>query len=47
MLDSQGGVTHYVQTKSGNAGKDKMQAKKDAWLESNRGINITYVFDGD
>ena len=47
LLDSNGDVTHYVETKSGDAGKDKLQAKKDAYLEKKYGISITYVFDGD
>ncbi|WP_203616433.1 polymorphic toxin-type HINT domain-containing protein [Streptomyces sp. SID13726] len=47
LLDSNGDVTHYVETKSGGAGKDKLQAKKDAYLEKKYGISVTYVFDGD
>ncbi|MDD1064160.1 polymorphic toxin-type HINT domain-containing protein [Streptomyces cocklensis] len=46
LLDSNGNVTHYIETKSGDVGKNKLQSKKDAWLEQNRGINITYVYDG-
>jgi hypothetical protein len=47
VLDSNGDVTHYVETKSGDVGKDKLQAKKDAYLEKKYGISITYVFDGE
>lgn len=46
LLDSQGKVTDYIETKSGDAGKDALQAKKDEWLRQNLGIKIQYVHDG-
>ncbi|MFE0632521.1 polymorphic toxin-type HINT domain-containing protein [Streptomyces sp. NPDC058864] len=46
ILDSNGRVTDYVETKSGDVGKDELQKKKDAYLERRYGIKVQYVFDG-
>ncbi|MPY57780.1 sugar-binding protein [Streptomyces spongiae] len=45
MLDSNGDVSWYIETKSGGVQKDPLQEKKDAWLKKNLGIKIQYVFD--
>jgi hypothetical protein len=45
LLDGSGNVSHYIETKSGNAGKKPIQALKDRYLEKRFGIVINYVFD--
>ncbi|MFF9407997.1 polymorphic toxin-type HINT domain-containing protein [Streptomyces anandii] len=47
LLDANGNVTHYIETKSGDAGKNARQAAKDRYLEKRYGISVTYVYDGD
>ncbi|MFI7368039.1 polymorphic toxin-type HINT domain-containing protein [Streptomyces sp. NPDC050149] len=47
ILDSNGNVAHYIETKSGNAGKVALQMKKDAYIGQRYGVRANYVFDGD
>ncbi|MFF3447583.1 polymorphic toxin-type HINT domain-containing protein [Streptomyces sp. NPDC002667] len=46
ILDANGNVAHYIETKSGDAGKDALQTRKDAYIEQNFGVRVNYVFDG-
>ena len=44
VMDKQGNLLGYIETKSGKAGQDPAQAAKDAYLRT-QGVSITYVYD--